>query len=46
VIPAFKNRTTLIRACSGAALSLATVPFAPVGLPVLLSLFGLMTRKK
>lgn len=45
VVPAFKNRTTLIRACSGAALSLAAVPFAPVGLPVLLSLFGLLTRK-
>lgn len=46
VIPAFKNRTTLIRACSGAALSLASVPFIPVGLPVLLSLFGLLARKK
>lgn len=46
VVPAFKNRTTLIRACSGAALSIASVPFAPVGLPVLLSLFGLLTRKK
>lgn len=46
VVPAFKNRTTLIRACSGAALSLAAVPFAPVGLPVLLSLFGLLTRRK
>ena len=46
VVPAFKNRTTLIRACSGAGLSLAAIPFAPVGLPVLLSLFGLLTRKK
>ena len=46
VVPAFKNRTTLIRACSGAALSLVSVPFAPVGLPVLLSLFGLLARKK
>ncbi|MFU0777492.1 MAG: AzlC family protein [Citrobacter braakii] len=46
VVPAFKNRTTLIRACSGATLSLAAIPFAPVGLPVLLSLFGLLTRKK
>lgn len=45
VVPAFKNRTTLIRACSGATLSLAAIPFAPVGLPVLLSLFGLLTRK-
>lgn len=46
VVPAFKSRTTLIRACSGAALSLASVPFAPVGLPALLSLFGLLARKK
>jgi predicted branched-subunit amino acid permease len=45
VIPAFKNRTTLIRAVSGAALALAAVPFAPTGLPVLLSLFGLLSRK-
>ncbi|MBM6480595.1 branched-chain amino acid ABC transporter permease, partial [Raoultella ornithinolytica] len=44
--PAFKYRNTLIRSCSGASLSLSTVPFAPVGLPVLLSLFGLITRKK
>ncbi|VFS67956.1 azaleucine resistance protein AzlC [Kluyvera cryocrescens] len=46
VVPAFKSRTTLIRACSGTALSLASVPFAPVGLPALLSLFGLLARKK
>ena len=46
VIPAFKNRTTLIRSCSGAALSLAAVSFAPTGLPVLFSLFGLLARKK
>ncbi|MGE0972591.1 AzlC family ABC transporter permease [Klebsiella sp. WOUb02] len=46
VIPALKNRTTLIRACSGAALSLASVSFAPTGLPVLFSLFGLLARKK
>lgn len=46
VLPALKKRTTLIRASSGAVLSLATVPFAPVGLPVLLSLLGLLTRKR
>nr|WP_318384465.1 AzlC family ABC transporter permease [uncultured Enterobacter sp.] len=46
VLPALKKKTTLIRATSGAALSLAAVPFAPVGLPVLLSLLGLLTRKK
>lgn len=46
VIPAFKNRTTRIRASAGAAISLAATPFAPVGLPVLLSMLGLLTRKK
>ena len=46
VLPALKKRTTLIRASSGALLSLAAVPFTPVGLPVLLSLLGLLTRKK
>ncbi|MDR0218652.1 MAG: AzlC family ABC transporter permease [Enterobacteriaceae bacterium] len=46
VIPAFRNKTSLIRASSGAAISLATVPFIPVGLPVLLSLLGLLVRKK
>ena len=46
VLPALKKKTTLIRATSGAAISLAAVPFAPVGLPVLLSLLGLATRKK
>lgn len=46
VLPALKNKTTLIRAGSGAALSLAAVPFAPVGLPVLLSLAGLLTGRK
>jgi len=46
VLPALKKKTTLIRASSGAALSLAAVPFAPVGLPVLIALLGLLTRKK
>lgn len=46
VLPALKKKTTLIRATSGAAISLAAVPFAPVGLPVLLSLLGLAARKK
>ncbi len=41
-----EKRTTLIRATSGAVASLAAVPFTPVGLPVLLSLLGLLTRKK
>lgn len=46
VIPAFKSRTTLVRASTGAAISLAATPFAPVGLPVLLSMLGLLARKK
>ncbi|AOM42002.1 AzlC family ABC transporter permease [Xenorhabdus hominickii] len=46
VIPSLKNKITLTRASSGAALSLAAVPFTPVGLPILISLLGLLTRKK
>lgn len=46
VIPALKSRTTLLRASSGAAISLLAVPFTPTGLPVLLSMFGLLARKK
>lgn len=46
VIPAFKNRTTLVRAVTGAAVSLASVPFTPAGVPVLLSLLGVFARKK
>lgn len=46
VLPALRNKTTRLRACSGAALTLACVPLLPVGLPVLLSLFGLGLRKK
>lgn len=47
VLPALKkSKTSLIRASSGAAISLASVPFAPVGLPVLLSMLGLLARKK
>lgn len=46
VLPALKKKTTLIRAGSGALLTLATFPWLPVGMPVLLSLFGLLSRKK
>ena len=45
VIPSLKNKTTLIRACSGSLFSLAAIPFTPVGLPVILSMLGLLTRK-
>ena len=46
VIPALKSRTTLTRASCGAAVSLLAVPFTPIGLPVLLSMLGLLARKK
>ncbi|QGU86968.1 AzlC family ABC transporter permease [Erwinia sorbitola] len=46
VLPALKSRVTLTRASCGAALSLLAVPFTPVGLPVLLSLAGLLARRK
>lgn len=46
VIPALKSPTTLLRASSGAAISLLAVPFTPTGLPVLLSMIGLLARKK
>ncbi len=46
VIPSFTSRTTLIRASSGAVLSLIATPFVAVGLPVLLSMAGLLARKK
>ncbi|WP_435953798.1 AzlC family ABC transporter permease [Dryocola sp. BD626] len=46
VVPAFKNRTTLVRSLSGAAISLLAVPFTPVGVPVLLSMLGIFARKK
>lgn len=46
VIPALKSRLTLTRASCGAALSLLAVPFTPTGLPVLLSLAGLLAGRK
>jgi branched chain amino acid efflux pump len=42
VLPALKDRTTLGAALAGAAVALATTPFLPTGVPVLLSLAGLL----
>ena len=42
VIPSLKKKVTRKRAGSGALLALATVPWLPAGLPVLVSLAGLM----
>ncbi|ARU95654.1 AzlC family ABC transporter permease [Tatumella citrea] len=46
VIPALKKRDTRRRAGSGALLALLTVPWLPVGLPVLISLAGVALRGK
>ena len=46
VVPALKNRLTLSRASAGAALSLIAVPLTPPGVPILLSLFGTLVRRK
>jgi hypothetical protein len=45
VIPAFKNRTTLIRACQRRGAGACRRTVCAHGLPVLLSLFGLLSRK-
>lgn len=49
VLPALKDSGKLRPALIGAAIALATTPFLPAGVPVLLSLFGLLAvprRKK
>ncbi|WP_416414552.1 AzlC family ABC transporter permease [Pantoea sp. App145] len=46
VIPAFKNKTTLLRSSAGALISLITIPLIPAGAPFLLSILGLLVRKK
>ncbi|SQK77203.1 Uncharacterised protein [Tatumella ptyseos] len=46
VIPSLKKKVTRKRAGSGALLALATVPWLPAGLPVLVSLAGLVMGSK
>jgi 4-azaleucine resistance transporter AzlC len=41
VLPALRERQTRVAALIGAAIALATTPFLPAGVPVLLSLLGL-----
>ncbi|WP_051798324.1 AzlC family ABC transporter permease [Catenuloplanes japonicus] len=43
LLPSLKDRATREVALSGAALAVLTTPFLPAGLPVLLSLAGLLT---
>ncbi|WP_035699489.1 AzlC family ABC transporter permease [Glycomyces tenuis] len=42
VLPSLKDRGTLLAAVTGAAIALATSPFLPAGIPVLLALLGLV----
>lgn len=40
VMPSLRNAATLRAACAGVVIALATAPFLPAGLPVLLALLG------
>lgn len=42
VLPSLRERTTLRAALAGAAIALATTPFVPGGIPVLLAVAGLL----
>lgn len=42
ILPALRDRATLSSAVVGAALALATTPFLPAGLPVLIALAGVL----
>ena len=46
IFSALKKIKTLMSAASGTLISLITVPFVPVGLPVLFSLLGLLVRRR
>jgi len=49
VVPALRDRVTARAALIGAVVALATTPFLPAGLPVLLALagvLGIVTRKR
>ncbi|WP_287907458.1 AzlC family ABC transporter permease [Acinetobacter sp.] len=43
---ALKQKSTRKSAITGAMISLATVPFLPTGIPILMSLFGLIAGRK
>ncbi|MCD0444484.1 AzlC family ABC transporter permease [Glycomyces sp. A-F 0318] len=42
VLPSLKDRDTLLAVIAGSAIAVATAPFLPTGLPVLLALVGLL----
>jgi len=46
IVSALKNRQTSLSAITGSVISLVSVPFVPVGMPVLFSLLGLLARRR
>ena len=46
ILPMLKNKTTRNRVVLGTSLSLASIPLLPTGLPVLVSMLGLMIGRK
>lgn len=46
ILPMLKNKTTRNRVFLGTTLSLASIPLLPAGLPVLVSMLGLLTGRK
>lgn len=42
VLPSLKDRDTLLAVIAGSAIAVATAPFLPTGIPVLLALLGLL----
>ncbi|ENX34036.1 hypothetical protein F889_02700 [Acinetobacter colistiniresistens] len=46
ILPMLRNRTTRNRVFLGTTLSLASIPLLPTGLPVLVSMFGLLLKGK
>ena len=46
ILPMLKNKTTRNRVFLGTSLSLASIPLLPTGLPVLVSMFGLIIGRK
>lgn len=46
ILPMLRNKTTRNRVFLGTTLSLASIPLLPTGLPVLVSMFGLLLKGK
>ncbi len=46
IVGSLKKRRTRVSAFSGTLISLISVPFVPIGMPVLFSLLGLLIRKR